>query len=115
MAMSLQLGSWLPIWARPQEQGTCRPEARTPRHSPVCFIARQQEEVREGGVYAGETCGQFLSRPPAAVLWNRLEGGAQVPAASLRVEGRQLQAQLTDRMLGGERIVQQRRQSLGWT
>lgn len=97
------------------EQGTRRPEAETPKHSAVCFTARRQEDIREGGVYAGEACGQFLNRPPAAVLWNRLEGGAKAPAASLCVEGRQLQAQPTDRMLGGERIVQQRRQSLRWT
>ena len=50
------------------EQGTRRPEAETPKHSAVCFTARRQEDIREGGVYAGEACGQFLNRPPAAVL-----------------------------------------------
>ena len=85
-----------------------------PRHQGVQLFA-SQPEIIEGGVYAGEACGQFLNRPPAAVLWNRLEGGAEAPAARLCMEGRRLQAQPTDRLLGGEWIVQQRRQSFGWT
>lgn len=64
------------------EQGTVGLRLR-PQSIQLFASQPDGRRISEGGVYAGEACGQFLNRPPAAVLWNRLEGGAKAPAASL--------------------------------